>query len=193
MSGERTDYGWIIENSDWDNRIGIGCSAIVTIIFEVSSDLQSTMTVEEYAQYFTENYIKISGTSISNNDGNGDVIKKGNALLTLNENELEVSNISIKKDESYKVDNPNERQYIVDIYNDTDMDFIKVRANVYLGNNNKLLEVSPSEIICEHTDNSTFVLPFWVQIPAYQKATIYIIIETEDENFIPDIVMVATV
>ena len=193
MNGDKTSYGWIIKNSDWDNRIDVGEEIVTTIIFEVSSDLPSTMTPEEYAQYFTENNIKVSGTSVGNNNRKGKIVKKGNAELTLKENELEIQNITVKKDTSYKVDDPNERQYIIDISNDTDKDFVEVRGNVFLGDNNKLLEASPSEITCQHGNNSTFVLPFWMQISAHQNATIYLIIYTEDDNFIPDIVMSATV
>ena len=90
MNGDKTSYGWIIKNSDWDNRIDVGEEIVTTIIFEVSSDLPSTMTPEEYAQYFTENNIKVSGTSVGNNNRKGNIVKKGNAELTLKENELEI-------------------------------------------------------------------------------------------------------
>ena len=143
--GESEDGYRIIRNTKWDNRIEKGGLVTVTIIFSVNLDKEDTMTAEEYAKYYVENYIKVSGR-LTKPDREGDIIKKGNASLTLRKSEIQVTNFNIRLNPSYETEIENERQYIIDITNDTDYDFKKVRANVYLGDDNILLEVSPSEI-----------------------------------------------
>ena len=151
------------------------------------------MPVLEYAEYFVRNYIEVTGTTKTSRNRNGEIITNGRATLTLKENEQEIKNFTVQEDLDYISSNPNEKQYIIDIYNDTDMDFQKIRGNIYLGDKNKLLEISPSEITCVHGDNATFLIPFWIEFPAKEKITIYIMVYTEDENFIPEIAMAATV
>ena len=190
--GEREDGYRIIKNTDWDNKIEPGGSIAVTIIFTVSEDVKDTMTIEEYAQYFVENYIKVSGT-ITKINKEGETITNGGAELTLKKSEIQIKNFSITLDTSYKTEIENERQYIIDITNDTEYDFIRVRANVYLGKDNKMLEVSPSEITCINETNTSFELPFWMQIPKNTTTSIYIMIIAKDKNFVPDIVLAAEI
>ena len=190
--GQKEDGYRIIKNTEWDNRIEKGGSVTVTIIFSVSEEVESTMTIEEYAQYFVENYIKVSGT-ITEPNREGEIITNGNATLSIKESEIQVKNFSIKLDPSYNTEIENERQYIIDITNDTEYDFKKVRANVYLGKDNKMLEVSPSEITCINKTNTTFELPIWMQIQKNQTVSIYIMVIAEDKNFIPDIVLAAEI
>lgn len=194
MNGERQSYGWKIQNRDWDSRIEAGKTLVVTIIFEVSSNLKGEMSVEEYADYFVRNYIEVTGTSKTSKNRNGEIINNGNASLTLKSNEQEIKSFTIQEDLDYVSSDPNEKQYIIDIYNETDKDFQKIRGNIYLeGENSKLLEVSPSEITCNNGNNATFLIPFWTELPAKQKITIYIMVYTEEKDFIPKIVMAATV
>lgn len=193
MDGEKCSDGWVIENSSWDTRSLPNEKIIVTIIFEVESDLQSEMTVDEYAEYFVKNYIKVTGSCKNAKTRNGEIIKNNNAELTLNSNEQEIKNFTIVEDLDFDSPLLDEKQYIVDVYNDTDYDFSKIRGNIYYGNGNKLMEVSPSEITCNHGNNSTFELPFWINLPSKEKITFYFIIKTTEENFIPDIIMSGTV
>ena len=190
--GEKEDGYRIIKNTEWDNRIEKGGSVTVTIIFIVNLDVENKMTVEEYAKYFVENYIKVSG-SLAEPNRKGEIITNGKASLTLKDSEIKVTNFTIKLDPSYKTEIENERLYILDITNDTEFDFIKVRANVYIGEENELLEVSPSEITCQNGTNTSFELPLWVQLPKGQTTRIYLMIIAKDENFIPDIVMSAEI
>lgn len=190
--GEKEDGYRVIKNTNWDNKIEPGGAVTVTIIFTVSEDVKDTMTIEEYAKYFMQNYIKVSGT-ITEPNREGEIITNGGALLSLKKSEIQVTNFSITLDTSYKTEIENERQYIIDINNDTEYDFIKVRANVYLGKDNKMLEVSPSEITCINKTNTTFELPFWMQISKNTTTSIYIMVITEDKNFIPDIVLAAEI
>lgn len=190
--GQKEDGYRIIKNTEWDNRIEKGGSVTVTIIFTVSEEVESTMTIEEYAQYFVENSIKVSGT-ITEPNREGEIITNGNAMLSIKESEIQVKNFSIKLDPSYNTEIENERQYIIDITNDTEYDFKKVRANVYLGKDNKMLEVSPSEITCINKTNTTFELPIWMQIQKNQTVSIYIMVIAEDKNFISDIVLAAEI
>ena len=190
--GQKEDGYRIIKNTEWDNRIEKGGSVTVTIIFSVSEEVESTMTIEEYAQYFVENSIKVSGT-ITEPNREGEIITNGNAMLSIKESEIQVKNFSIKLDPSYNTEIENERQYIIDITNDTEYDFKKVRANVYLGKDNKMLEVSPSEITCINKTNTTFELPIWMQIQKNQTVSIYIMVIAEDKNFISDIVLAAEI
>ncbi len=187
--GKREDGYRVIKNTEWDNRIETGGSVTVTIIFTVD---QNVGDVSEYAKYFVENYIKATG-SLDEPNREGKIITNGNASLTLKESEIEITNFTIKLDSSYETEIENEKQYIIDITNDTEYDFIKVRANVYLGKENKLLEVSPSEITCQKETNTSFELPFWMEIPKNTTTSIYLMIITNDEKFIPEIVMSAEI
>ena len=187
--GKREDGYRVIKNTEWDNRIETGGSVTVTIIFTVD---QNVGDVSEYAKYFVENYIKATA-SLDEPNREGKIITNGNAVLTLKESEIEITNFTIKLDSSYETEIENEKQYIIDITNDTEYDFIKVRANVYLGTENKLLEVSPSEITCQNKTNASFELPFWMEIPKDTTTSIYLMIITNDEKFIPEIVMSAEI
>ncbi len=187
--GKREDGYTVIKNTEWDNRIETGGSVTVTIIFTVD---QNVGDVSEYAKYYVENYIKATG-SLKEPNREGKIITNGNASLTLKESEIEITNFTIKLDSSYETEIENEKQYIIDITNDTEYDFIKVRANVYLGKENKLLEVSPSEITCQNETNTSFELPFWMEIPKNTTTSIYLMIITKDDKFIPEIVMSAEI
>ena len=187
--GKREDGYTVIKNTEWDNRIEPGGSVTVTVIFTVN---QSVGDVSEYAKYYVENYIKAIG-SLDEPNREGKIITNGNASLTLKESEIEITNFTIRLDSSYETEIENEKQYIIDITNDTEYDFIKVRANVYLGKENELLEVSPSEITCHNETNASFELPFWITIPKDTTTSIYLMIITNDEKFIPEIVMSAEI
>ena len=192
MNGEKRSDGWVIVNSKWDNRVEPEEKLVVTVIFEVKDNLQSKMSIQEYSKYFVENYIKVTGSSRTANMRKGEIVKNNNSELSLKSDEQELKNFTVNEDLEFVPTIPNEKQYIIDVYNDTENDFSKIRGNIYLGDKTELLEVSPSEILSNHKDDSTFELPFWVEIPAKEKLTFYIIVQTEDENFNPDITLSAT-
>ena len=189
FEARREDDGWVIDNSSWDNRIEPNQDIIFTINFYVSDDLQSEMTPEEYAEYFIKNFIKVSGTGTVKPDREGEIITNKNASLTLKESEVEIKSLKIEKNNLFESDIPNEKQYILTINNTTNMDLSRIRVNIYIGNENKLLEATPSEIVCEHGTNITFELPSWIQISSGESALVYFMITSEDENFIPDVVV----
>ncbi len=189
FEARREDDGWVIDNSSWDNRIEPNQDVIFTINFYVSDDLQSEMTPEEYAEYFVKNFIKVSGTGTIKPDREGEIITNKNASLTLKESEVEIKSLKIEKNNLFESDIPNEKQYILTINNTTNMDISRIRVNIYIGNENKLLEATPSEIVCEHGTNITFELPSWIQISSGESALVYFMITSEDENFIPDVVV----
>ena len=85
--GKREDGYSIIKNTDWDNRIEPRGSVTITIIFTVSDNVKETTTFEEYAKYYVENYIKVSGTLTKLNQ-EGETITNGKASLTLKESEI---------------------------------------------------------------------------------------------------------
>ena len=192
IDGKRIDDGWIITNNNCDERIEPGEKVNVTIIFEISSELPSSIPIEEYVQNFLDNSIEIT-CSTTKKDEEGIVIKKGNAKLTLEESEVEIKNYSVKLDSEYVEQNPNEKMYVLTINNDTENDYLIIRGNIYLGANSKILEVSPSVVTCDHIDNATFTLPLWVQAPKGTSLQIYIMIRTTEKNFVPDIVLAATI
>lgn len=191
MNGEKQDYGWIIKNRDWNLKVNENGKIVVTIIFKVD-DLPDGTSKEEYADYFVRNYIKVTGTTKTSDMRNGEIVSNGKAELTLRENEERLQNVVVQRDNEYSSSNPNEKKYIIDIYNDTEFDLKNIRANVYLGENTKFLEASPSEIVCNNNDNVTVLFPFWINIPRNSKITVYLIVETEDKNYIPEIIAVAT-
>lgn len=192
IDGERTDDSWILTNYNWDERIESGEKIYISIIFEVSSQKPNELSIEDYVQYFLNNSIEVTCLS-TEEDREGIIIKNGNARLTIKESEIEVKDFNIQIDQSYIVENPNEKMYIITINNDTNKNYINIRGNIYLGTNNKILEVSPSEITCDHITNVTFILPQWVQLQKNSSLVIYVIIDKAEENFIPDIVLSATI
>ena len=189
FEAKREDDCWVLDNSNWDNRIEPGDDVIFTIIFYVSDDLQSDMTYKEYAEYFIKNFTKLSGTRLTNPDREGEIITNGEASLTLKQSEVEIKSFKLEENYLYESDIPNEKQYILTINNTTNNDFTRIRVNLYLGSKNKVLEVTPSEIVCEHSTNITFELPSWIQISSGESALVYFMITSEDEDFIPDIVV----
>lgn len=189
MNGEKRSDGWVIVNSKWDNRVETKGKLVVTVIFEVKEDVKDKMSVEEYSKYFVENYIKVTGSNRTANMRKGEIIKNNNSELTLKPNEQELKNFTVNEDLEFVPSIPNERQYIVDVFNNSDTTISKVRGNIYLGEDSELLEISPCEIISNHKKDATFELPFWVQIPPNQKLTFYIIVKTLDSDFSPDIII----
>lgn len=147
IDGTREDDGWLLSNSNWDSRIESEETVIVTITFMITSeDLPNGMSLEEYAKYYVEHSIEVSGDyKEENRDGN--IIQKGNASLSLRESEVEVTNFTFQENTEYEPKQQNEKQYILNVTNDSNSKYIKIRANIDIGTN-KLLEVSPSEIIC---------------------------------------------
>ncbi len=183
----RENDGWLIDNSNWDNRLEPGDDVIFTINFYVSDDLQSEMTYEEYAEYFIRNFIKATGTILTDTDRDGEIITSGNASLTLKQSEVEIKDFKLEENLLYESNIPNEKQYILTINNTTNYEYSRIRANVYLGPKNTLLEVTPSEIVCEHSTNINFELPSWMQISSNESILVYFMIIAEDESFLPDI------
>lgn len=190
-NGERTDYGYVLNNFNWDNRIESKGTTIISIIFQVDSSVESLMTVEEYANYFVRNYIKISGKLIANMNREGTIINNGKATLTLQENEIQVTNFVFEENKEYVPDSPNKKQYILTINNVSDINYLKIRINIYLGTNNTFSEVSPNEILCKNSTNVTIVLPAWLEVESGKAASIYITVVTSEENFTPDIIIAA--
>ena len=193
IDGKRTDGAWIIKNSNWDERIEKGGKINVTIIFEVSNELSGTELIEEYVQDFLKKSIEITCSTKREYDNGKDVIKEGNATLTLNDSEMQIKNYSMQKDVNYSTSNPDERMYVLTLNNDTDSDFLAIRGNIYLGTENKMLEVSPSAITCTNVTNTTFILPAWIQVAKGSSLTLYFMINTKNDNFIPNIVLAATI
>ena len=192
IDGIREDDGWLLSNSNWDSRIEPGKTVIVTITIMVTSeDLPNEMTVEEYAKYYVEHCIEVSGDyKEENRDGN--IIRNGNASLSLKESEVEVTNFAFQENKEYESKQQNEKQYILNITNDSNSKYIKIRVNIATGTN-KVLEVSPSEITCDHGDNVTFELASWTQIGEGETISIYVAMLIQEENFNPDIVVAATI
>ena len=62
IDGTKEGNSWILDYSSWDNRIDAGKELFVNIIFRVK-DLNNSMSKEEYAKYFLENFVQISGIS----------------------------------------------------------------------------------------------------------------------------------
>ena len=191
IDGKRADDGWILTNYNWDDRIEAGEKVNVTITFEVSSEIPNTILVEEYVQDFLNNSIEITCTN-SGADKEGTLVQNGKAKLILKGSEIEIKDFKVKVDSEYVAQNPNEKMYVITINNNTDSDYLIIRGNIYVGSN-RILEVSPSVITCDHIDNATFTLPQWVQIPKGSSLMLYIMIHTTEENFIPDIVLSATI
>ena len=54
-----------------------------------------------------------------------------------------------------------------------------------------LLDVSPSEVICDNIDNITFETPFEVQLGDEEGVSVYITLKLEDTKFAPDIIVAA--
>lgn len=192
FGGEKQGDYWVLNNSNWDKKIDSKGKLIITITIQISENLPDSMTKEEYAQYFVENYVTFSGTNTGENIRDGDIITNGNATLTLRKDEEKLTTFSIEEDKEYSQDEKNEKQYIITINNDTDNDFVKLRGNIYMGEENALLEVSPSEITCQSSTNATFEMPTWFQVYSKAKASFYIIIKTTEKNFIPEVVMAIT-
>ena len=191
IDGKRTDDGWILTNYNWDDRIEAGEKVNVTITFEVSSEIPNTILVEEYVEDFLNNSIEITCTN-SGADKEGTLVQNGKAKLILKGSEIEIKDFKVKVDSEYVAQNPNEKMYVITINNNTDSDFLIIRGNIYVGSN-RILEVSPSVVTCDHIDNATFTLPHWVQLSKGSSLMLYIMIRTTEENFIPDIVLSATI
>ncbi len=186
FDAEKQDYGWLISNDDWDNKINPNESLSITLVFSVDN-YQGKMSIEEYSRYFVENYIKVSGTTGSGKR-EGEIISNGNSSLTLKQGEKQITNYSISEDSEFVPKVPNEKRYILDIYNDTDQTISKIRMNMYFGDS-KIIEISPCEIISNHITDSTIQFPFWLEISPHQNVSIYIIVETLDNGFVPELVI----
>ena len=193
IDAKRTDGPWIINNSNWDERIEAGGKVNVTIIFEVSNELSGTELIEEYVQDFLKKSIEITCSTKREDDNGKEVIKEGNANLTLKDAEMQIKNYSMQKDVNYSTSNPDEKMYVLTLNNDTDSDFLAIRGNIYLGTENKMLEVSPSAITCSNINDTTFILPSWIQVAKGSSLTLYFMINTKNDNFIPNIVLAATI
>lgn len=193
IDGKRTDGAWLIENFNWDDRIEAGGKLNVTIIFEVSNELSGTELIEKYVQDFLNKSIEITCSTKGEDNEEKDVIKDGNATLILKDSEIQIKNYSMQKDVNYSKDNPDEKMYVLTLNNDTDNDFLAIRGNIYLGTENKMLEVSPSAITCTNADSTTFILPSWIQVAKGSSLTLYFMINTKNDNFIPNIVLAATI
>ena len=188
FDGIREENYWLLDNTKWDNRLEPNSEVTVTITFEVSPEVEENMELEEYAEYFLKEFVKVTGDSNNSSNRNGKIIKKNNATLTLKENEIQITDFKIERMNDYKPTLRNEKQYVITISNNSDKTYTKIRGNIYLGKNT-LLEISPSEITCIHEQDSTFEIPIWVQVPPGENASIYIMIIVEDESNMSDIVL----
>ncbi len=192
VDGKRTDDGWILCNYNWNDRIEAGEKVNVTITFEISREIPSEISIEQYVENFLNNSIEIT-CSNKEIQKQGITIKNGNATLTLKESEIEIKDYRVQLDKDYLVENPNEKMYTITINNNTESDYLIIRGNIYVGTNNKVLEVSPSAITCNHNTDATFTLPVWVQVPKGQSLIIYVMISTTDENLVPEVALAATI
>ena len=188
VDGERTDDGWILKNYNWDDRIEAGEKVNVTITFEISREIPSEISIEQYVEDFLNNSIEIT-CSNKKIDKEGNIIKNGNAELTLKKSEVEIKDYKVQLEKDYEVENPNEKMYSIIINNNTENDYLVIRGNIYVGPNNKVLEVSPSAITCNHNTDATFTLPVWVQVPKGSSLLIYVMISTTEENLVPQVVL----
>ena len=183
---------WTLDYSSWDNRIDAGKKLVLNIIFRVT-DLDNSMTKEEYAKYFLENYVKISGISKIKMNRKGEIIEKENATLTLKPGEGEIKTFELEENLDYEPTNQNEKQYILNIYNNSDDYYSELRVNMCIENVKTLIDISPSEVLCQHSNNVTFEIPTWISLTNSTAVSVYITVITEDGTFNPDIVVSALV
>ena len=192
IDGTKENNSWILDYSSWDNRIQAGKKLFVNIIFRVK-DLDFSMSKEEYAKYFLENFVQISGISRIKINRQGEAVTNGNATLTLKQNEEEIKTFDFEENLDYVSDNNNEKQYILNIYNKSDYDYYELRVNMFIGNENTLIGISPYEVACQHIDNVTFEIPTWIYLTKDTAVSVYITVVTEDDTFNPDIVVTGLV
>ena len=170
-----------------------GKKLILNIIFQVR-DLDNSMTKEEYAKYFLKNYVKIFGISKIKIDRKGEIITNGNATLTLKQGEKEVKTFEIEENMDYESSNPNEKQYILNIYNKSNNLYSDLRVNMFTKNDNiSLIDISPSEVICEHSESITFEIPTWIYITNDTAISVYITVITNNGTFNPDIIVTSLI
>ena len=193
ITGERIDNAWLIRNLNGDEIIEAGGEVEITIIFEISDNLPSTINIEDYIENFLNSSIEITCSYNENTNNDLNVVKKGKAKLTLEKSEIEIKNFNIKVNLNYSTEIPDEKMYMLTINNDTDNDFVSIRGNIYLGTENKILEVSPSEVTCFNTEDVTFILPNWVNVPKGESLILYFMIIEKDDSFIDNIVLAATI
>ncbi len=180
--------GWILKNTIWDNRIDAGGKLVINITFMVTGSPENSMTQEEYADYFVRNHIKISSDVNKELERDGKIITNGKATLTLSEKEEEITDFTLEVKKDYVPSTENEKQYILTIYNNTNYDYTNVRVNVYLGNG-VLINLSPSEIICQHKEDVTFKIPIDIILEREKAVSVYITINSKDSNFVPKAVI----
>ena len=193
FEGKKEGNSWILNDSSWNNKIETGGNVKVNITFDVTKSPNNSMTIQEYAKYFVENNISLSVSNTAPPETEDIVITNKKATLTLGQFEEKVKTYTFKKNSDYICSNPKEKQYILTINNNSKYNYIGIRANIYLGNKNTLVSVSPFNVIYRYNSNSIFETPIWLQIPVNKTIKIYINIETEDDNFIPDIVVAALI
>ena len=193
ITGERIDNAWLIRNLNGDEIIEAGGEVEITIIFEISDNLPSTINIEDYIENFLNSSIEITCSYNENTNNDLNVVKKGKAKLTLEKSEIEIKNFNIKVNLNYSTEIPDEKMYMLTINNDTDNDFVSIRGNIYLGTENKILEVSPSEVTCFNKEDVTFILPNWVNVPKGESLILYFMIIEKDDSFIDNIVLAATI
>ncbi len=152
------------------------------------------MTKDEYAKYFLENYVKIFGVSKIKINRKGEAVTNGNATLTLKQGEKEVKTFDIEENLDYEPNNPNEKQYILNIYNKSNNLYSDIRVNIFTGNEDiSLIDISPSEVICEHSESITFEIPTWIYITNDTAISVYITVITNNSTFNPDIIVTSLV
>ncbi len=185
--------GWILTASEENSVVEESGTLKVSITFDVIDNLEDSMSIYEYADYFVRNFIVVSGSNKPKTEQGGTIIENGNAKLTLEQFEKEVKSFTIERNLNYISTIQNEKQYILTINNQTTGNYRGVRANIYYGLENQLESITPTEIIYEHDTNCTIETPIWVQIEPNGKTLIYINIILEDENFVPDVVVAALI
>ncbi len=192
IDAKKENNNWILDYSSWDNRIEAGKKLFLNIIFRVN-DLDNSMSKEEYAKYFLENFVQISGISKIKINRKGEAVTNGNATLTLKQNEEEIKTFDFEENLDYEPNSQNEKQYILNIYNKSDNDYYELRVNMFTGTENILIGISPYEVVCQHIDNVTFEIPTWIYLTKDTAVSVYITVVTENNTFNPDIVVTGLV
>lgn len=193
FEGKRIEDGWELISNTWNSIIEPGSKLTVSLTFDVIENFQDTMTIQEYAKYFVEHFIVVSGCGGIPQEQESKVITNGNASLTLGQFEEEVKTYTLQRNENYICGNPNEKQYILTIRNESNQDYIGIRSNIYFGSENTLVSIEPKEIIYQYDTNVTFETPSWLQIAPNETVNIYINIIVEEDTFLPDMVVAALI
>ncbi len=185
FEGEKVANGWILKDTGNNRFISKNSSISVIITFYITKE--TNMTYDEYAEYFIENFFFFTGCGGSTL--NGETLNNGKANLTLGMYEKELNYTFIKNNDYESLNN--EQQYILTIINDSNKDYLRIRGNMYLGNN-KINSIEPLKITNETNTNINFESLYGDIIPAKSTKTIYITIN-EKEEITPELIIVGLI